>query len=89
MCANFIFMDFFGIAAGNERGSGGVDTYEVQLFIALQVHYKRLSEVCRDLNAALLSLSYSLRLANINQLQVLIQFWCAYITPCISFFKHF
>ena len=45
--------------------------------------------VCRDLKAALLFLSYSLRLANLNKLQVLIQFWWAYMIPRdrISFFR--
>ena len=45
--------------------------------------------VCRDLKAALLFLSYSLRLANLNKLHVLIQFWCAYMIPRISFFRRF
>ena len=35
---------FSGMAAGGERGSGGVDMRYVQLFIALQVQYKRLAE---------------------------------------------
>ena len=34
---------FSGMAAGGERGSGGVDMRYVQLFIALQVQYKRLA----------------------------------------------
>ena len=50
--------------------------YAVQLFIALQVQY---AEVCRDLNTALLLLSYSLNLN--TELHVLIQFWCVYMIP--------